>query len=80
MNRDEALARAARGEMITELREVVFVLAEQQRTRTEHGTPAWYLFNRLQREAMAAADFQEKLLPLPPPAERRRRRPGKVTK
>lgn len=59
MNRSEALERAQRGDQISELREVVFALQELQRARTSEGTPAWYLLNRLQRDAMAAADVEE---------------------
>jgi hypothetical protein len=60
MNREEALKRALTDEPITDLREVVFVLAEVQRRRTVDGTPAWYLLNSLQRHAMAAADVEER--------------------
>lgn len=59
MTRDEALARAKTNEPITDLREVVHVLAEQQRLRTKPNTPAWYLLNRLQRIAMEYAEQDE---------------------
>ena len=61
MNRDDAQMRAKTNEPITDLREVVFVLAEQQRLRTAEGTPAWYHFNRLIRDTLDQADAADRM-------------------